>query len=116
MLPSSDRITSGDPALAQAIAHSLLMGLSRCLVKAHAESNTYPFTVTGWELSVATPGIANAITRTNPTLTRHTYFIRRLPMNSTMSGFQKSHAPGCGSAAVGPLPSHARRPGHPPHD
>src|SRR5215469_5363870 len=80
MLPSSDRITSGDPALAQAIAHSLLMGLSRCLVKAHAESNTYPFTVTGWELSVATPGIANPSTRTNPTLTRHTYFIRRLPM------------------------------------
>src|SRR5215467_368993 len=46
MVPSSARITSGEPAFAQEIAHSLLMGLSRPFVKAHAESRTYPLTVT----------------------------------------------------------------------
>src|SRR5215469_7442431 len=45
MVPSSARMTSEEPAFAQEIAHCLLIGLSRFLVKAHAESRTYPFTV-----------------------------------------------------------------------
>src|SRR5436190_11302905 len=46
MVPVGDRITSGDPAFAQAVAHSPLMGFFSPLVKAQAESRTYPFTVT----------------------------------------------------------------------
>ena len=46
MVPSSARITSGEPALAQEMAHDLLMGLLSPLVMAHAESRTQPFTVT----------------------------------------------------------------------
>jgi hypothetical protein len=45
MVPSSDRITSGEPAFAQATAHSGLVGFLRFLVKAQAESRTYPFIV-----------------------------------------------------------------------
>ena len=44
MVPSSARITNGDPALAQPTAQSLLIGFFRSLVKAHAESKTQPFT------------------------------------------------------------------------
>src|SRR5207245_2562464 len=36
---------SGEPALAQEIAHSRLIGLSSALVKAQPESKTYPLTV-----------------------------------------------------------------------
>src|SRR3974390_486037 len=44
-VPSSLKITRGDPAFAHAVAHSELMGLSRPFVNAQAESNTYPFTL-----------------------------------------------------------------------
>jgi hypothetical protein len=40
-------MTSGDPALAQALAQSPLMGFLSPLVNAHAESSTYPVTATG---------------------------------------------------------------------
>src|SRR5260370_2504860 len=46
MVQSWGRITSGEPALAQEIAHSRLIGFSSALVKAQAESKTYPLTVT----------------------------------------------------------------------
>jgi len=39
MVPSSVRITSGEPALAQEIAQFLLMGLLRLLVKGANEKN-----------------------------------------------------------------------------
>src|SRR5437762_2602632 len=45
MVPSSARITSGEPALAQASAQSRLTGFFRFLVNAQAESRMYPFTV-----------------------------------------------------------------------
>src|SRR4029077_5625819 len=41
-------MTSGEPPFAHSIAHCLLTGLVRPLVKAHAESKTKPFTVTVW--------------------------------------------------------------------
>src|SRR6059058_4588201 len=59
MSPLSARMTSGEPPLAQSIAHCLLAGLVRPLVKAHAESRTKPFTVTV-ELSAAVRYIAVA--------------------------------------------------------
>src|SRR5437764_14719577 len=59
MSPLSARMTSGEPPLAQSIAHCLLAGLERPLVKAHAESRTKPFTVTV-ELSAAVKYIAVA--------------------------------------------------------
>src|SRR5216683_906427 len=46
MEPSSERMTSCEPALAQESAHSRLIGLSRFFVNAHAESSTYPSTKT----------------------------------------------------------------------
>src|SRR6266436_5125528 len=45
MVPSSPRITRGDPALAQASAQSALTGFLRFLMNAQAESRTYPVTV-----------------------------------------------------------------------
>jgi hypothetical protein len=38
--PAGVRITSGEPALAQAVAHWALMGFFKLLVNAHAESST----------------------------------------------------------------------------
>jgi hypothetical protein len=38
MVPSSARMTSGEPALAQETAHSGLIGFARFLVNAHAEA------------------------------------------------------------------------------
>src|SRR3954469_979434 len=48
MTPLSAKMTNGDPARAQADAHSALIGLFSPLVNAHAESSTYPFTETGF--------------------------------------------------------------------
>jgi hypothetical protein len=45
MVPAVVRITSGDPALAHAMAHSALTGFFNPLVNAQAESTTYPFIV-----------------------------------------------------------------------
>src|ERR1700722_2275498 len=45
MVPSSCRMTRGDPFLAQPFAHPALMGLLRPLVYAHAESMTQPVTL-----------------------------------------------------------------------
>src|SRR2546426_1735992 len=42
ILPLSSRITSGDPAFAQARAQSLLTGFLRFFINAQAESRTYP--------------------------------------------------------------------------
>src|SRR5205823_13791249 len=53
MVPSSARITSGEPALAQASAQSRLTGFFRFLVNAQAESRTYPFTVAGLPCAAA---------------------------------------------------------------
>src|SRR5437868_14056905 len=58
MVPSSLRITSGEPAFAQAVAHSALIGFFNSFVNAHAESSTYPFT----EIDRAAPVEAKAIT------------------------------------------------------
>src|SRR6185369_12279006 len=58
MVPSSLRITSGEPALAQAVAHSALIGFFSSFVNVHAESITYPFT----EIDRAAPVEAKAIT------------------------------------------------------
>jgi hypothetical protein len=46
MTPLGAKITNGDPAFAQAIAHSELIGFFNPFVNAHAESSTYPLTVT----------------------------------------------------------------------
>src|SRR5437016_4837615 len=48
MVPSSPRITRGDPVLAQARAQSALTGFLRFLMNAQAESRTYPVTVAGF--------------------------------------------------------------------
>src|SRR6266576_4772150 len=48
MVPLSLKITKGEPAFAHAVAHSLLMGLSKPFVNAQAESSTYPLTVTAF--------------------------------------------------------------------
>src|SRR5436305_1098929 len=53
MDPSSVRITRGEPFLAQATAHSALMGFFRSLVYAHAESSTHPVTVVWVPAAVA---------------------------------------------------------------
>src|SRR5262244_390841 len=58
MVPSSLRITSGEPALAQAAAHSALIGFFNSFVNAHAESRTYPFT----EIDRAAPVEAKTVT------------------------------------------------------
>src|SRR3954470_5808214 len=58
MVPSSLRITSGEPAFAQAVAHSALIGFFNSFVNVHAESSTYPFT----EIDRAAPVEAKAIT------------------------------------------------------
>src|ERR1700751_1095605 len=52
MVPLSARMTSGDPALAQAWAHWALIGFFRSFVNAHAESSTYPFTDTDFPASL----------------------------------------------------------------
>src|SRR5678816_106319 len=60
MVPSLVRITSGEPPLAQALAQSRLMGFSRPLVKAQAESRTYPLTVAGLPSAAKANGMASA--------------------------------------------------------
>src|SRR5947207_13123113 len=52
MVPLSLKIIKGEPAFAHAVAHSLLMGLSKPFVKAQAESNTYPLTATAFPVMV----------------------------------------------------------------
>src|SRR3954453_5328665 len=53
MTPWSSITTSGDPPLAQARAHWLLIGFDRPFVKAQAESRTHPFTFRASELVAA---------------------------------------------------------------
>src|SRR4051812_17231652 len=71
MVPSSARITSGEPALAQASAQSRLTGFFRFLVNAQAESRTYPFTVAG--LPCAAAEVADA-KRSPANITRTSFF------------------------------------------
>src|ERR1035441_419468 len=62
MVPLSVRITKGEPAFAQAVAHSALIGFFRPLVNAHAESRTYPLTVIGFPASLSAPRATTAST------------------------------------------------------
>src|SRR5260370_4860727 len=65
MVPSSPRITRGDPVLAQASAQSALTGFLRFLMNAQAESRTYPVTVA--DFSCARTAHRTVATRTIPT-------------------------------------------------
>jgi hypothetical protein len=53
-------MTSGDPAFAQEIAHSLLIGFFKSFVNAQAESSTYPFTVAGESAGFVLPDVARS--------------------------------------------------------
>src|SRR5207247_2630102 len=65
MVPSSPRITRGDPVLAQASAQSALTGFLRFLMNAQAESRTYPVIVA--DFSCARTAHRTVATRTIPT-------------------------------------------------
>src|ERR1017187_8988964 len=67
MDPSSCRMTSGDPFLAQETAQSTLMGFFSPWVKAHAESMTHPVTVF---CSAAKPDALARMPRTMETANR----------------------------------------------
>src|ERR1039457_2479794 len=62
MVPLSVRITNGEPAFAQAVAHSALIGFFSPLVNAQAESRTYPLTVIGFPASLSAARAATAST------------------------------------------------------
>src|ERR1700674_303867 len=75
MAPFSVRITSGEPAFAQAVAHSTLIGFERPLVEAHAESSTYPFTTIDFPSSVPATSKAKANVKQIPSKTAFLNFI-----------------------------------------
>jgi hypothetical protein len=58
--PSSCKMTRGEPLRAHANAHSPLIGLSKPLVKAHAESKTQPVIVFSSPAEAAESSLAAA--------------------------------------------------------
>jgi hypothetical protein len=75
MTPLGASITRGDPAFAQAIAHSELIGFFKPFVNAQAESSTYPLTVTVFaDCSVANSPAARSSGMANLTAVRKFIF------------------------------------------
>src|ERR1700746_1677425 len=90
MVPLSARMTSGDPALAQAWAHWGLIGFFRSLVNAHAESSTYPLTDTDFPASLP---VADSTAKTKSDNTAVVVFLMLIFQNLFFFGFEFGRTP-----------------------